>query len=214
MRSDQAPVQLVQLTDRCSRHVEIATVVDYVIRDCQPFVTTRLRGQHALSLFQCAAITLHQPAYLGFLFAINNQYPVHELPEWRVRKQGYDDQLVGAVGSIGLAPGFETDPRVQDGLEIAACIIVGEHKLAHRGPIEVARYVDHAITETRPNLIERRLAALDNFASNDVGVDDGDAEVCKHLGDYGLAAGDATGQPDAKWGVGASVAQPCRNRSM
>ena len=82
------------------------------------------------------------------------------------------------------------------GFEIEARVLIRKYLFAHRGTIETASGVDHILAETISNLVERGLSRLHHVASDDIGVDDGNAKFGETIGDGGLAAGDATGQAD------------------
>ena len=103
------------------------------------------------------------------------------------------------ASGIGLATNFSTDAWMQYGFEIEARVLIREYDFTHRGTIQTASGVDHALAETISNLVERGLSGLNHIASDDIGVDDGNSKLGKYLGDGGLAAGDATGQADTQW---------------
>ena len=58
-----------------------------------------------------------------------------------------------------------------------------------------------------------RLARLDEFPGDQIGVDDGDAKRGELIGHCGLAAGDSTGQADAEGGRSWLQAQPMEGLS-
>ena len=91
---------------------------------------------------------------------------------------------------------LRADARVQNGFEFPARLVVGENELAHRGAVEPAFCVEHALAEQFPYLGERRLARFDDLPGDEVGVDHGNAEFREHLADCRLAAGDTAGQAD------------------
>ncbi len=197
----QFPIALIQLTDGCPRRLEFPPIVDNLVRDGEPFFTTRLGGEDTLRILRGFVIAVHQPLHLGVFVAVDDEDPVNELPERRTRQQRYDDELVRAAGSVRLSPGLEANAGMQDCLEFAPRVIVRKYERAHCGPVEVARRFDHMVAETRPDLIERRLTGRNDLAGDDIGVDNGDAEIGEHAGDRGFPAGNATGQPDAERGV-------------
>jgi hypothetical protein len=190
------PILLVQANNRAASGIQASAVVDYIIGNSKALATPGLRRKHAARLFDGLRVTRQQAAHLCLLVAIDSQHAIDELTQWRTGQQWYDDDLVGAFRGFGLAPGLEADARVQNCLECESGRVVGKHKLAHGRAIESTIAVDNVVPKVLTNLLERGLAGFYDLACDDVGVDDGHPEFGKHVGDRGLAAGDATGQPD------------------
>ena len=71
---------------------------------------------------------------------------------------------------------YRADARMQDGFQLAARLLVGEDDLAHRGSVEIAVGVDHALPESFAKFLERRLPGHDDLPGNDIGVDNRNAE--------------------------------------
>jgi len=73
---------------------------------------------------------------------------------------------------------------------------VGEYPFAHAAAVEAAARVEHVPAECRDHLRQCRSPGLDDLPGDDVGIDDGHAELGEQPGHRGLAARDAAGQRD------------------
>ena len=122
-------VTLRQYPDLVLRLVEGTVVNDNVVGDLESFLAARLGGKHAARLLGRFGVARQQPLELCFLTAVDDKYPVDKLPERGFDEEGHDDELVVAAGCLGLATRLRADARMQDGLEVAACIVVGSPRL-------------------------------------------------------------------------------------
>ena len=176
--------------------VEAVVVVYHIIGDGQALLPAGLSGKNAFRLFDRLRIAFHQPPDLCVYLAINNQYSVDKLYEWRSNQERHDDDLVVAAGGIGLPSRFCAYLWMQDGLEILPGVVIAEDDIAHGCAVEVAGGIDHDLTEALANLVKCGLAGLHDFSRDNIGVDNGHTELREHAGYYGLAAGNTTSQAD------------------
>ena len=85
---------------------------------------------------------------------------------------------------------------MDDSVQLPTLLLVREHDASELGPVECAIREEDLGPEHAHDRRERRGAWLDDFASEDVGVDDGDAGIFEEFGDGGFAGSDAAGEAD------------------
>lgn len=197
----ETTVFLIQSSDGASRVVNFALIEDHVIGYRQALVATRLCSNDASCLIFSPRIAGKQSIDLSLFIAIDDENAIDEICERRACEQWNDDYLVFAAGQVSVAPRLSTNSRMEDFLESKTLTIVGKNRLAHGGPVKMASRIDYVLAKLRLDLIKRRLSGCDHLAGDDVGIYDRNAEVREHIGDKGLAAGNATGQADTKWGL-------------
>ena len=83
-----------------------------------------------------------------------------------------------------------------DGIQLLALRLVREDDASELGPVERAIGDEDLGPERAHDRRERGGARLDDFASEDVGVDDGDVGIFEEFGDGGFAGCDAAGEAD------------------
>ena len=197
----ETTVFLIQSSNGASRVVNFALIKNHVISYRQALVATRLCSNDASCLFLTPCIACKQSLDLCLFIAIDNENAIDEICERRAGEQWNDDYLVFAAGQVSLAPRFSTNPRMDDFLQSMPLSIVGKNRLAHGDPVKMTRRIEYVFAKSRLNLIKCRLTGCDHLAGDNVGIDNRNAELREHVGDKGLAAGNAAGQANTKWGV-------------
>jgi len=200
MRSETA-VFLIQSSDGASRVVNFAFIEDHVIGYRQALVATRLCSNDASCLIFSPRIAGKQSIDLSLFITIDDENAIDEICERRACKQWNDDYLVFAAGQVSVAPRLSTNSRMEDFLQSKTLTIVGKNRLAHGGPVKMASRIDYVLAKSCLDLIKRRLSGCDNFSRNYVGIDNRYTQLLENVSDKGLAAGNATGQADTKWGL-------------
>ena len=104
-----------------------------------------------------------------------------------------DDEDAGwrRVLDLGRA---RPDQRVDDRLQGAAPVGVGEHDRSEPGAVERAVRRQHLGPELGDDGVETRRTGLDDLAGQHVGVDDDRAELAQDRGHRALPGRDPTGQ--------------------
>ena len=103
-------------------------------------------------------------------------------------------------GQSGLLPG---DAGVDDVFELPAFFGIAEDDASESLSVERAVLIEHGLPKESDNLSPSRLAWLDDFMGQFVGIDDDRAALLEHLGDGALAGGDTPCKPNEKHGGGA-----------
>jgi hypothetical protein len=200
MRSETT-VFLIQSSDGASCVVNFALIEDHVIGYRQALVATRLCSNDASCLIFSPRIAGKQSIDLSLFIAIDDENAIDEICERRACEQWNDDYLVFAAGQVSVAPRLSTNSRMENFLQSKTLTIVGKNRLAHGGPVKMASRIDYVLAKSRLDLIKRRLSGCDNLSRNDVGIDNRYTQLLEDVCDKGLAAGNATGQADTKWGL-------------
>jgi len=99
---------------------------------------------------------------------------------------------LGAPGKDLSEPTF-ANARVEDGLEFLAQGRIAEDAASDFGAIEPARGIQSVAAEGGDDFRERRLAGLDDFASENVGIDNRDIALTEQITRGGFAHADAAG---------------------
>ena len=76
--SEQA-ILSIQLNDSGIRVCEVVPVIDYVVGNCQAFLTAGLSGQNPSCLLRLLPIAVQQSVDLDCLVAIDDENPVDEV---------------------------------------------------------------------------------------------------------------------------------------
>jgi len=177
----------------------VVVVTDDVVRDREALCTARLSGEDAACLFLGLGVSRQQAAKLRLLAAIDDQYPIDVVSKRRFDEQRHHDHDVVAICRLHLSPGFLLNSWVQDGLKPFSGSIICKHDLTHRRTIESPFAVNYVIAKLGANLCKGGGARLHDLSRDDVCVDNGGTMFSEKICHRGLAAGDATGQPDSNW---------------
>jgi hypothetical protein len=90
---------------------------------------------------------------------------------------------------------------VQYCFEIMARSLILENYAAHRRSVQMSGWSDHFVSKADAYIAQSRLSRRDYLAGDNIGIDNRNAEIGEHVSHKGLAAGNATGQADTKWGL-------------
>lgn len=161
---------------------QAALIADDIVGDREPIVATGLRREYTPCLFLGFQVTCEQAADLRLLTAVDDENTIDDILQLRSDQQWDDDHLVGALGSVGLSHRFLRDARMQERLEIRAGRFIRKYMATQGGTIEMAVVGQHRITEAIADFLERGLARRDDLASDQIGIDDRDAEFREHIG--------------------------------
>lgn len=175
-----------------------AGIVDDVVGQCQPRLSTGLRGQHCFGVLSPDLIAMCQSFDLDRFGHVNHQHPVDPWPATRFCIQGDDQQAIRVFGHADLPQRLFGNQRVQDGFKSCPAGFVRKDGIAHSAPVEPTLSVEKLWTEFPLDLPQSRLAWLDDLAGNDIGIYDRNAETGEVIGNDCLARGNATGQHDRK----------------
>ncbi len=186
----------MQRSDLGAERVEADIVVDDVISDAQAHFPACLGGKNTARLLLGFRVAGQQPAYLRVLVAIDDQYAIDEISERRCSQQRYHDKLIVAAGRFGLPDHLFPDARVQYGFQLFTCVVVRKHELAHYSAVEPAVVADDLLAERLSNVIEPRPTRHDDFASDDIRIDNGCPQFDEQVRDSRFAARDPACQAD------------------
>ena len=181
--------------------VEVRVVADDVVGYRQAGFAAGLSREDAAGLFLGLGVARQQAFDLGVLAAVNDEYAIHLVAQWRFDQQRYDEQLVSAGGCVGLPHRLLADPGVQNAFEALAGAGIGKYDVAHGQPVEAPIAVNDGIAERVADFIERRLTGLDDFACDHIGIDDHGTKFGEPVCNGRLAAGDTASQADSQWRV-------------
>ena len=98
---------------------------------------------------------------------------------------------------------FAGDAGVDDVFELPACFGIAEDDASESLSVERAVLIEHGLPKDSDNLSPSRLAWLDDFMGQFVGIDDDCAALLEHFGDGAFASGDAACEADQNHGGGA-----------
>jgi hypothetical protein len=85
------PKLLIQANNGTARGVQPPAVVDNIVRNRESLASTGLRCEYTARLLNRFRIASKQSLDLGFLIAIDDQYAVDEITQWRTGQQRNDD---------------------------------------------------------------------------------------------------------------------------
>lgn len=191
----------MQCLDASPRVFSVTIILHDIIRNTQAFFPAGLRSDHAPRLLLIFGIPGQKTAELDRFTAVDDQYPVHEICHRRSEQQWHDDyQVRTARFRHALVDGI-TNSRVQYVLDLPALRIVGKYDFSHCPAIQGTARLKYCIAEDLTDFVKRRCARGDDLPRDHVRIDNRHPEIRKIIGDSRLAAGYATGEPDAKWTV-------------
>jgi hypothetical protein len=114
---------------------------------------------------------------------------------------GFDED---GVANTGAPPYFELaeddfgDARVNDGIEAVEPGAIVENDGGKFAAVNAAVCGEYGLAEFLEDFCVRRLARLDEFVREGVGVEDGEAHFAQHSGYGAFAAGDASGESESE----------------
>jgi len=170
-------------SDLCARIGEVAIIVDDVISDREALLTARLGREDATSLLLGLGVALQQAANLGVLVTVDDQDSVDIGPERRFNQQGHNDQLIIAASLFCLFEHGLLDAWVQDSFKATSRAVIGKHELSQGGSVQCPVVINYCFAKRLAYLIKCRLTRHDDFARDDVGIDDGGAELGEQVSD-------------------------------
>ena len=98
----QSQILLVELGNLGACRVDIAVILDNVIRQSRSVLSVGLRGNHTPSLLRRFFIAAKQPLQLDFLAAIDNQDSIDAISQGRFNQKRNDDNLIVATHGLHL----------------------------------------------------------------------------------------------------------------
>jgi hypothetical protein len=105
--------------------------------------------------------------------------------------------LVNASRRIRLASSLSSNAWVHNRFEVEARFVTRENHFSHGRSIQMTRRIDSRFAKLRSYFFQRWFTRLNNFAGNNVRIDNRYAEFCEHVGNGRFAAGDAAGQANS-----------------
>lgn len=178
---------------------ELPRVVDHVVRDCDLVFQWELRLDARSRGFRVDHVPRHQPLELNLGFSGDDHQrrkcsmdPIFDEQRSFVNQVG--DIGLGELGDALLAEG--RNPRVENRVELAACVGIGKHPVAEALAVQVSRVVNDLGAERLDHLGKSFRAGEHDFARKLVCIDDRDAFVREHPGDGAFSARDAACKSD------------------
>ncbi len=116
-------------------------------------------------------------------------------------QRGFDKRGVAraiALPFVELAKDNFCDARVDDGIEPVELGAIGENQRRELGAVHAALTIGNRRAEFAEDFLVGRLAGLDQFVSERVGVKNRKTQFAEHRCNGALAAGDSTGQSESQ----------------
>ena len=173
-----------------------AIVADNIVGVESASFPVHLRRHDTVDLGIAQAIACSYPRALHCFRHIDQQYPVDQCLLAGLEQQRNDKHDIRCRGLFGPQQHGGTDPGVQYGFEPASRLRILEHRFAQLRTVEAAIGIQYLLTKTGDDLAQRGLAGFDQFAAEDIRVDDLCAEAGEMIAGGRLAAADSPGQAD------------------
>ncbi len=191
---------MMKFIDALGQGRGVAVVQDDVVGERASLIARRLCAHDCHHLGLCQMIASDDARKLQFLRAIDEQHPREIIPSTALDQQWNADQTIGSVSRSNMGAHPFTNQGMQDRFELAASGLVGEHQPPQRGPIERSAGFEDGLPESGDDVGQSTLAWLNDFAGNDIGIDDDDAMTLGESPTHqAFARADAAGHANHKW---------------
>jgi hypothetical protein len=186
--------------DLTAGFVERPGTVDSFGRELEFFLYGKLCGDTAAGI-RFAEATRNEALQLLLRFAPSNDDAVETSVNTR-----FDQQSGFHKGSVERALAFPFlkltedgfgDAGVNDGVQAVEFGAVVENDGAELRAVDMAIRGDNGRPEFLQDFVVGRLARLDKFMSEGIGIEDGKAHIAQHGGNGALAAGDSAGESES-----------------
>ncbi len=188
---------------------QVARVVDHVVGLLQALLPRDLRADAGLGVGALEAPLGHQTLEGDFGRAVDHDHRVqlHRVPvDRRQQGDGQHHDVVGALQRFTRLNHGDPDGRMRDGVELEACVLVGEGHGGERRPVDGAVGRD----DPRAEAVDERLVGGapggHHIPRHLVGVDEDGAALDQQVGDGRLARTDAAREADGEHQAAAGCA--------
>jgi hypothetical protein len=187
--------------DLAAGFVERAGAIYFLGGEKKFFLDGELCGDAAAG-FRFAEAAGDEAIELLFGRAPGDDKPVQIFVDTGFNEQGGFDE--DGVADTGAPPYFELaqddfgDARVNDGVEAVEPSAVVENDSGKFAAVNAAVRGEYGLAKFLEDFRECRLAGLDEFVREGVGVEDGEAHFAQHSGYGAFAAGDAAGESESE----------------
>lgn len=152
-------------------------------------------------------VTFYETCDLCFAVGGDHDGAVHSLIDAGFEQERHviddDGVRVFSCGLFGESRLLAGDAGMDDAFELPAFHWIAEDDVSEGLSVKRAVLVEDRLSEKCDDLSPSRLAGLNDFTGQFVGIDDDRAVLLEHLGDGALAGGDAACEADQNHGCGA-----------
>src|SRR5712691_2870007 len=187
--------------DLATGFLERAGTIDFLGGQAKFFLNRKLRGDAAAG-FDFAE-TAHEETLELLLGSAPGDYQAIKIfvNAGFDQQGGFDEDRVAnpsPLPRLELAEDDFRNARMDDGVEAIQLDAVGKDDGAEFCAVNAAPGGDHGLAKFLKDFAVSRLAWLDEFVGEGVGVEDGETHFAKHGGDGAFAAGDSTGKAESE----------------